>query len=109
PQRTVIFQPAFVEYEQAVRKIGGAVNDVLLRPEDGFMLDEAAALAAFADADAMFLGNPNNPTGRLVSPQLMKQLAEIASYDHKTLLIDEAFLDFIDDERQHSMMRQAAE
>lgn len=49
-----------------------------------------------SDASVVFLCNPNNPTGNLIAPDEVKQLAERCS-DHETFLfVDEAFIELAD-------------
>ena len=44
----------------------------------------------------MFVANPNNPTGTVAPKKLILQLAE-AVPDSVLLVMDEAYLDFIED------------
>jgi histidinol-phosphate aminotransferase len=60
--------------------------------EDNWALPTAALLAC--KADAIYLANPNAPSGTFVSPTKMEELAR--EFDG-ALLIDEAYVDFADD------------
>lgn len=53
---------------------------------------------------AMFLGHPNNPTGRLIPKEVMNDLEQSGI----PLIIDEAFMDFVPNEEEHSLLRTAA-
>jgi histidinol-phosphate/aromatic aminotransferase/cobyric acid decarboxylase-like protein len=85
PRRVVVLVPAFTEYEDAARAWGHDVTTVAAREEDGFGWD-FSRLDVHPD-DLVVLGNPANPTG-VLSP-----LPDLDA----TLLIDETFLDFVDD------------
>ncbi|HWB12087.1 MAG TPA: threonine-phosphate decarboxylase [Pirellulales bacterium] len=84
PKRVVVLVPAFTEYEDAARAWGHQVTTVAAREEDGFAWD-FSRLDLHPD-DLVVLGNPANPTG---------VLTPLPSLD-ATLLIDETFLDFVD-------------
>jgi histidinol-phosphate aminotransferase len=60
--------------------------------EDNWALPTAALLAC--KADAIYLANPNAPSGTFVSPTKMEELTQ--QFDG-ALLIDEAYVDFADD------------
>jgi threonine-phosphate decarboxylase len=104
PAVTALAQPAFVEYEQAVRHAGGAIEPLPLLAADGFVLRREPLEAALPKSDLVFLGQPNNPSGALVPPELL----ELAAASGKPLALDEAFLDFAPDESRLTWMRRAA-
>lgn len=88
PAHAAIVHPQFTEGEAALRRAGVRVSRVLARAEDGFALDPAAIPA---DADLVMIGNPTNPTGALHAAPLLRALARPG----RTLVIDEAFMDFV--------------
>ena len=47
--------------------------------------------------DMVFLCQPNNPTGQLASPELVKKLLRRCEECHTILAVDECFLDFLPD------------
>jgi len=65
----------------------------------------AAAIRSLRAGDCVFLGHPNNPTGRLVPDETVRRVREGAA----TLLLDEAFIDFLPDGEERSLVREAAE
>ncbi|MBW5448014.1 threonine-phosphate decarboxylase [Cohnella sp. CFH 77786] len=101
PEETVIARPSFTEYEQAVRKAGRRIQDVFLRQDDLFDLKDAEPFAS----RTVFLGHPNNPTGRLIPQSVLERLHETETH----LILDEAFMDFVPDESGHSFLGRAAE
>lgn len=105
PRLTGLVRPSFSEYEEAVAKIKGEVLDIPLQKEYGFELQLEAVELALKQADVLFLGHPNNPTGRLVPKPLLERIITSG----KPLILDEAFIDFVPEEEQVSFIRQAAE
>jgi threonine-phosphate decarboxylase len=105
PRAAVLARPCFSEYEEALRRAGSRVIEFALPEERGFVLDDIARFAAAVPPDAhLFLGNPNNPTGRLVPPAALRELKTLGA----GLILDEAFLDFVPDEEEITLIREAA-
>ncbi|WP_036263599.1 threonine-phosphate decarboxylase CobD [Methylocapsa aurea] len=52
-------------------------------------------LAALADKDVAVVVNPNNPDGRLVSADDLRELARVLGERGGQLIVDEAFMDFL--------------
>jgi len=93
--QVVIPYPTFCEYELASRKIGAQIKHVPLKE---WKLDVDRILEKAKNSDAIFLCNPNNPTG-LFSYDLIEKLVKKIDRSIK-ILIDESFIEFVD-ERKH--------
>ena len=98
PKRALIPAPTFSEYERALLSVGCEVERFPL-PGD-FHLQEEFVGAITPETDAVFLCNPNNPTGLLTEPALLRQCLERGV----TLIIDECFLDLTDDPARYSLV-----
>src|SRR5690606_28431110 len=101
-------RPSFSEYEEAVHKTGGQVLELPLSEHNGFELTadvQRWTETAAAQGRCLFLGHPNNPTGRLMPVDVSNAPASSGA----PLIVDEAFRDFAPDEGRHSRMRMAAE
>ncbi|MCX4909787.1 Rv2231c family pyridoxal phosphate-dependent protein CobC [Streptomyces sp. NBC_00878] len=92
-RQPVVVHPQFTEPEAALRDAGHTVDRVLLRAEDGFRLDPSAVPE---DADLVVIGNPTNPTSVLHPAGRIAELARPG----RTLVVDEAFMDAVPDERE---------
>lgn len=104
PKVTGLARPSFIEYEEAVVKSGGAVCELPLTEENDFTLLQEAVAPHMEGLDALFLGHPNNPTGRLLDPAFIRYVLS----QGKTLFLDEAFLDFSEREQELTFVREAA-
>jgi threonine-phosphate decarboxylase len=93
--QVVIPYPTFCEYELASRKVGAKIKHVPLKE---WQLDVDRILEKSKNSDAIFLCNPNNPTG-LFSYDLIEKLVKKIDRSIK-ILIDESFIEFVD-ERKH--------
>ncbi|MCI9174654.1 MAG: aminotransferase class I/II-fold pyridoxal phosphate-dependent enzyme [Lachnospiraceae bacterium] len=102
PKRALLFAPTFQEYEQALRSVGCKIRREYLRLEQGFRLREENLLSITPEIDLVFLCNPNNPTGILTEPGMLKRLADRCRQAGAVLAVDECFLDFASLERDIS-------
>ncbi|MBA4056337.1 MAG: aminotransferase [Marivirga sp.] len=64
---------------------------------------EAIASRISGDTKLVFICNPNNPTGTLVDPILVRQFCEEVS-KKVTVYVDEAYLEFLEPNQQISMV-----
>jgi histidinol-phosphate aminotransferase len=92
-RQPVVVHPQFTEPEAALTDGGHRVERVLLRAEDGFRLDTGAVPES---ADLVVIGNPTNPTSVLHPATALAALARPG----RTLVVDEAFIDAVPDERE---------
>ena len=74
PKRILIPVPSFSEYERAAISTGAAVDYFPISPENGFSIDRDKLIASAKNYDAVFLGNPNNPTGCLLEKDFIINL-----------------------------------
>jgi histidinol-phosphate aminotransferase len=86
--RAVVVHPQFTEPEVALTVAGHVVERVVLRAEEGFVLDPAGVPA---DADLVVVGNPTNPTSVLHPAAVLAALARPG----RVLVVDEAFMDAV--------------
>ncbi len=98
----VTADPTFFVLPNAVKALGMTVNAVPVGSDNG--LDLSKMLSAInGDTQLVYMVNPNNPTGTLLKPAAVKQFCEEAS-KKTAVLIDEAYLDFIDAPDNESMI-----
>lgn len=102
--RVVIPTPTFCEYEVASQKVGA---EVTLVPLNNFDLDADKIIEKARGADAVFLCNPNNPTGMLATKQIMKIIENIDS--STKILLDECFIELADNPEANTMIDQISE
>ena len=92
-RRAVIPAPTFCEYENAARLAGASVTFAPL--STGGAIDPDSVINAAKGADAVFLCNPNNPTGLLLPiNQLMKIVDSISP--PTMVFVDECFIELSD-------------
>jgi len=90
-QNAVTSQRSFIVYSIATKAAGGELIEVPTR-EDGFDLDGIVA-AINGHTRLVFLANPNNPTGTLVSADELDRFLDKVP-DHVLVILDEAYYDY---------------
>lgn len=94
--------PGFAEYNRAARAVGAAISPWPV----GMAGVPTAALPLLRKGDLLFLCNPHNPLGRLLSPS---EILAIASETPATVAVDEAFIDLTEPGEAGSMIPHLAQ
>jgi len=103
PQRILVAAPSFADYERAGRAAGAEIIYYMLKKENGFNIENDIIDAIHVAApDIVFLCNPNNPTANLTNAGLIEKIAATCETLNSLLLVDECFLDFVDDAPNYS-------
>ncbi len=89
-REVVVAPPTFEEYANFAALVGAPVREVWRREGD-FALDEPSLLDAARTASMAILCSPNNPTGDVVRPDLVRALHDACP---GIVLVDEAYVDF---------------
>lgn len=91
----LIIQPTFSEYERMCRAHDCEITYHTIQPEESICLKEFEQ--AVKNKDAVFLCNPNNPTGKYMRKETLKKMAAICLQNDCLFIVDEAFYDFLID------------
>lgn len=94
-KRAVIPTPCYVDYLKVVRLAGIEIKTIALMEDAGFTLDLKQLESLLRQDDLVILGRPNNPTGTAFDRKKLLQIAK--KYPTVIFLIDEAFLEFVED------------
>ena len=95
PRRALLPAPTFAEYAAALETVDCDVQRFLLREENNFAVTDGFVDAIDDSTDAVFLCQPNNPTGQLAEPALVEALLRRCEAVGAVLAVDECFLDFL--------------
>lgn len=109
PSSAVETAPTFSEYSSALERAGCKINRYLLHEDNEFNLDED--FIHYLDKikpEAVFLCNPNNPTGRLIPQSLLEKILKFCDKSGTRLFVDECFLDLsnIDNDAGNAGMKR---
>ena len=87
----IVIQPFYDAYPPLIRRAGGVVKLVGVRPP-GWRFDRATLEAAFSDRTKLVvLNNPNNPTGVVLPDEDLALLAELCVKHDVTAICDEVW------------------
>jgi threonine-phosphate decarboxylase len=104
-RKVVVINPSFHDYTRASLAAGAELVPLELKASTGFAPPDRSVLEeALAGGDGLFVGNPNNPTGTVFPRQLLLELA--ATFPNKWLLVDEAFVQFLDRPDTISLLKE---
>lgn len=98
PRKVLVPIPTFSEYAAAAKDAGAEVVTVALKERDGFHMNPVEISSALQGVDMAFLCNPNNPTGQALSKTEMLEFMNYAAANGVILVVDEAFMDFMESE-----------
>ncbi|HHU30098.1 MAG: pyridoxal phosphate-dependent class II aminotransferase [Bacillota bacterium] len=103
PKRALVPAPSFAEYELALRTVDCEIIRHPLRAEEDFALASDILPALKPDIDMLFLCNPNNPTGLVIDPSLLRQILETCEREGILLIVDECFNGFLEEPEIHTL------
>ena len=99
PRKALVVGPAFSEHANALTLAGAKVRFLPLTANGDFRFSTEDFMSAWGKADDMaFLTTPNSVTGQLIPRAEIEKIARIALVKKRFLVIDEAFIDFVEEE-----------
>ncbi|MDO5335923.1 MAG: threonine-phosphate decarboxylase CobD [Eubacteriales bacterium] len=101
PGRALLTAPTFAEYEAALCSVDCQI--FWYQMGESFEIQEDFAELLTENIDIVFLCNPNNPTGKLVDGELLKRLLKACAQKSIYLVVDECFMDFVENGETYSL------
>jgi threonine-phosphate decarboxylase len=106
-RKALVVGPAFSEYANALALAGADIRTLPLCADDGFQFSTERLTAAWEkDCDIVFLATPNSVTGRLIPRAEIERIARAALARKSFVVIDEAFIDFVESETVKPLVRE---
>lgn len=96
PKKILLPIPSFYGYEYVAKSCNSEILYYQMKEEENFTLGEDL-LDGKSDL-VLFLGNPNNPTGKKLSYEFLEKLCIRAVKQNIFVVIDECFLEFTGEE-----------
>ncbi len=97
PSRVLVMAPSFNEYERAARSAGAEIIYYFLKSDRQYKPCWEELAVIIKDIQIVFIGNPNNPTGTLISRRELEHFILVAKNNGTIVVVDESFLDFLPD------------
>ncbi len=109
PRRVLTLEPTFTEYRLCAEALGiGSLPLPSLDRDRGLVPDPEAIWSALEEGDALFVCNPNNPTGNEVERGTLLEIAELCRRKGAHLVVDECFLELSTSGEGGSLKEEAA-
>lgn len=96
PQKVLLIQPTFNEYERAFKQTGAKCIHFQLTEEEEFAVNISGLITVIKETrpDVVMLCNPNNPTGSALSELEIEPIYEAIKSYNGILCLDESFAEF---------------
>jgi dipeptidase len=104
--KVISIMPSYQQLYSIPASLGAKVEILHLKKENSYLPDlEELEEMARGGVKMICLNNPNNPTGALMSPEILKKVVDIAKKSDAYLLVDEVYRHLTqDDEWQPSIV-----
>lgn len=106
-KNVLIAGPTFSEYEFAASSNSAKSLFVLAQEKDDFKIDILKVKKFIPKVDLIFLCNPNNPTAFLMAKSEILGLFDLCKRYNTALVIDEAFMDFVPNAQEVTLVKDA--
>jgi threonine-phosphate decarboxylase len=107
PKKALILEPTFEEYSRALALVGCEVHHFELCKDQNFCVDTNTLLDALEEVDMVFVCNPNNPTGQLISHDNMVEILDKCDENNTVCVVDECFMEMLCDWRLHTVKQDS--
>lgn len=94
PKKIVIPVPSFYGYEYAAKMVDSEIIYYEMKEENNFCMTEEIDNILTEDVDLLFLANPNNPVGNLISRERLIGLLQYCESRGIYVVLDECFIEF---------------
>ncbi len=106
-KKSLILIPTFSEYEFALKLNNSKPVFFKTKEEDDFRIDHTEIIGCLPQSGALFLCNPNNPTGSLSLSDDILRLIHICKQRGTVLILDEAFIEFTEESKNTAIVSAA--
>jgi len=97
-KNALIVTPSFYGYEYAFSNHSENISYYELKEEKDFALSKDFLEVLNDDLDLLVIANPNNPTGKLIEKELLKNIIEVCKDKNIKVILDECFIEFAGEE-----------
>ncbi|MGN6156455.1 MAG: aminotransferase [Sphingomicrobium sp.] len=87
----IVFTPAYDSYAPMIRRGGGTVREIALRPPEWRIERDLLEAAIGPKTRAILFNNPQNPTGRLFGTDELQAIADVATKHDLIVISDEVW------------------
>ena len=102
-RKALVVGPTYADYADACRLGDVDCRFALARENDGFVVDVDRLRKQIEPVDAVYICNPNNPTGRLINVDVIRRLCR--EFPRQQFIVDESYLPFVEHHERHSLIK----
>jgi threonine-phosphate decarboxylase len=102
PTQVLVTAPTFSEYEAAAKSSGATIHYLYLSPENEFSIPIPELVEKIKGMDIIFICNPNNPTGALLTNTQIEVVLQVAQQQDTYVVVDESFIDFLPNDQTYT-------
>lgn len=103
PKKALLLTPGPSEFENVLSAYNVELSFYDLREEDDFKLDMDDLISQLTDdLDLIIIANPNNPTSKKIELADIRKLTEACKEKNIFLIIDEMYIEFLDDYKEYT-------
>lgn len=103
PKKSVICAPSFSEYKKALTAFESEIIVHNLSEKNNFILGSGIIELLTENIDMLILCSPNNPTGKTIDTEILKNICEKCLEKNIIFLCDECFMDFVKNGKNKSI------
>ncbi len=104
-KRIILLSPCFSEYGEG--SILSPFKYIYLDSNDDYKINVDNLIAEIKKDDIIYIGNPNNPTAVLTPYENIMKIYKRCDDVGAVLIVDEAFIDFLDNEKEYTLRYEA--
>jgi len=104
--RALVMRPSFAEYSHQCKVAGASVKELLLREDNDLRIDADELLAAANGVKAVYICNPNNPTGRIEPRAKILRIVKELGEENTLVFLDETLLELVPSHGEVSCVKE---
>lgn len=97
-KRPCIVVPSFSEYETTAKNYSEKIAFSYLNEDFSYNYNDI--MERLKECDGLVIANPNNPNGSVINKEAFEEIIYYCEEHEKRIIIDEAFIEFVNDESQ---------
>ena len=105
PKQGILLQPTFSEFKDALCNANVEVVEIVNDSGNFPLINTNLSSLKNIEDGVVFLCNPNNPTGQLTLKEEILEL--VKDNTNRLIVVDEAFMDFVDEDEKYSVIKEA--
>lgn len=109
PARALLPVPAFSEYEHALNTVDCCIKYYRTQEKNAFCIDRGFLERLDERPDIVFLCSPGNPSGCVTEKNLLLQVIHMCEKLGIRLVVDECFIELLQDPERYSVLSAAEE